>query len=194
MLKPIVGRRLLLAAACLVLVFATIGQAADRKDRLTDKEKRVIDHLVHDWDEDYSATSVDLAMDAVGVKQSDETRFHIGSYIKQHPELHEVIRRWSWVTFVLTADEKLIARALINAQRDGKPAPSVAEIAKAVSVNDDRVKRGLSMLARYEIIKADPSVGGVGFRVESRYLKWEPRLDFLFHTVTLASGRKFNTN
>jgi hypothetical protein len=66
---------------------------------------------VHDWNEDYSATSVDLAMDAVGVKQSDETRFHIGSYIKQHPELHEVIRRWSWVTFVLNAEEKLIARA-----------------------------------------------------------------------------------
>jgi hypothetical protein len=194
MLEPIVGRRLLLAAACLVLLLATIGQAADRKDRLTDKEKRVIDYLVHDWDEDYSATSVDLAMDAVGVKQSDETRFHIGSYIKQHPELHEVIRRWSWVTFVLTPDEKLIARALIDAQRDGKPAPSIADIAKAVSVNDDRVKRGLSMLAHYEIIKADPSVGGAGFRVESRYLKWEPRLDFLFHTVTLAGGRKFNTN
>jgi hypothetical protein len=50
------------------------------------------------------------------------------------------------------------------------------------------------MLGRYEIIKADPSVGGAGFRVESRYVKWEPRLDFLFHTVTLASGRKFNTN
>jgi hypothetical protein len=142
MLKPILGKRPLLAAACLVLLFATIGQAADRKDRLTEKEKRVIDYLVHDWDEDYSATSVDLAMDAVGVKQSDETRFHIGSYIKEHPELHEVIRRWSWVTFVLTADEKLIARALINAQRDGKPAPSIAEIAKAVSVNDDRVKHG----------------------------------------------------
>ena len=83
---------------------------------------------------------------------------------------------------------------LFRSQRDGKPAPSVAEIAKAVSVNEDRVKHGLSMLARYEIIKADPSVGGAGFRVESRYLKWEPRLDFLFHTVTLASGRKFNTN
>lgn len=39
--------------------------------------------------------------------------------------------------FVLIANEKLIARALINTQRDGKPAPSIAEIAKAVSVNDD---------------------------------------------------------
>ena len=149
---------------------------------------------MRDWGEDYSVTSVDLAMNAIKVEQSDETRFRIGSYLKAHPELHEVIRRWGWVTLVLTPDEKLMARALINAERDGKPAPSVSELAKAIGVKEPDVKRGLAMLERYEILKKDSRLGGAGFTVLPRYIKWEPRLDFVFHRVSLGSGRQFNTN
>jgi hypothetical protein len=133
-------------------------------------------------------------MRAVGLSPSDQTRYHVGSYIKEHPELHEVLRNWGWVTVVLTPDEKLIARALINAERDGKPAPSLHEIATAVALNEEQTKRGLAMLERYEIIGRDASHGGAGYAVLPHYLKWEPRLDFVFHQVTLASGRQFNTN
>src|SRR5207237_9751810 len=93
---------------------------------------KVIDYLVKDWGEDYSVTSVDIAMNALKVAPSDETRFRIGNYIKAHPELHEVIRRWGWVTLVLTPDEKLIARGLINAERESKPMPAGSEFEKAV--------------------------------------------------------------
>jgi len=179
----------------LILAVAIAGEAtAGAKDKLKAEDQRVLNYLLGDWGKDYSVTSVDIAMRAVKVKDTDETRFRIGSYIKAHPELHEVIRRWGWVTLVLTPDEKLIGRALVNAERDGKPAPSIGEIAKAVGVSEDQAKRSLSMLERYEIIRRDPSRDGAGFRVVPRYLKWEPRLDFLFHQVTLASGRQFNTN
>ena len=47
-------------------------------------------------------------------------------------ELHVIIRRWGWETLVLTPDEKLIARTIINAAREQKPAQALAEIAKAV--------------------------------------------------------------
>ena len=188
------GKHRWLLAQCLVFLLAGFGLAADRKGQLKPEEKKVIDYLVKDWDEEYSVTSVEIAMDALKVKQTDETRFRIGSYIKAHPELHEVIRRWGWVTLVLTPDEKLTARSLINAQRDGKPAPSVAEIAKAVGISEDQAKRSLAMLERYEIIKKDSSAASVGYTVLPRYIKWEPRLDFLFHKITFASGRQFNTN
>src|SRR5215471_1332137 len=104
-------------AACLTFLLAGLGLAADGKGQLKPEEKKVIDYLVSDWGEDYSVTSVDIAMEALKVKPSDETRFRIGSYIKAHPELHEVIRRWGWVTLALTPDEKLTARSLINAER-----------------------------------------------------------------------------
>lgn len=91
-------------------------------------------------------------------------------------------------------NEKLIARALINAQRDGKPAPSLAELAKAVAIKEPDVKRGLAMLTRYEILTKDSKIAGIGHTVTPRYLKWEPRLDFVFHKVTLDGRRQFSVN
>src|SRR6266404_5821064 len=184
----------LLLPVIALLLFVNGAGAANDQAQLTAQERRVIDYLVKDWSEDSSVTSVDIAMNAVKIAPSDETRFHIGSYIKAHPELHEVIRRWGWVTLVLTPDEKLIARTLINAERDSKPMPSVSELAKAVGIKEPDVKRGLAMLERYEILKRDSKAGGVGYVVIPRYIKWQPRLDFIFHTISLDSGRQFNVN
>lgn len=181
----------LLLLVCAVQVSAT--QSSKKQSRLSSEEQKVIKYLVADWGEDYSVTSVDIAMAALKMKPSDEKRFRIGSHIKEHPELHEIIRRWGWVTLVLTPDEKLIARSLINAERDGKPQPTIAEIAKAGGLTEAQVKRGLSMLERYEIVQRAASKGA-GYTVMPRYIKWEPRLDFIFHKVSLDSGRQFNTN
>src|SRR6266404_1412318 len=177
-----------------LLLFVNSASAANDQAQLNAQDQKVIDYLVKDWGEDYSVTSVDIAMNAVKVAPSDETRFRIGNYIKAHPELHEVIRRWGWVTLVLTPDEKLIARALINAERNGKPAPSVSELTIAVGVKEPDVKRGLAMLERYEILKKDSKAGGVGYALIPRYIKWQPRLDFIFHKISLDSGRQFNVN
>jgi len=176
-----------------LLLFVSAATAANYQG-LNPQEQKVIDYLMKDWGEDYSVTSLDIAMKAVKVAPSDETRFRIGNYIKAHPEMHEVIRRWGWVTLVLTPEEKLIARALINTQRDGRPAPSVSELVKAVGVKEPYVKRGLAMLERYEILKKDTKAGDLGYALIPRYIKWEPRLDFVFHKVSLDSGRQFNTN
>jgi flagellar biosynthesis/type III secretory pathway M-ring protein FliF/YscJ len=81
---------------------------------LSPQEKKVIEYLQSVWAKENSVMSVDQAMAAGGSRQSDETRFRIGQYIKQHPELHVTIRRWGWETLVLTPEEKLIARAIIN--------------------------------------------------------------------------------
>lgn len=111
MMKSVHKWRLLLAAAMLLLpVYAgqAVGkQTPNKQARLSSEEHKVIKYLLADWGEDYSVTSVDIAMAALKMKPSDEARFRIGSHIKAHPELHETIRRWGWVTLVLTPDEKL---------------------------------------------------------------------------------------
>ncbi len=191
-MRLLTGKRWLLLAAC-ALLFSSAPRADGNQGQLNPQEQKVIDYLVNDWGQDFSVTSVDIAMQALKLAPSDETRFRIGNYIKTHPELHEVIRRWGWVTLVLTPDEKLIARALINAERDAKPVPGASELAKAVGVSEAQVKRGLSMLERYEILKKDPSAS-TAYRVIPHYIKWEPRLDFVFHKVSLDNGRQFNTN
>ncbi len=196
-MKPVHNWRLLFAAGTVLLFVcaqqATARQASRKQQRLNSQEQKVINYLVADWGKDYSVTSVDIAMAALKMKQSDETRFRIGSHIKVHPELHEIIRRWGWVTLVLTPDEKLIARTLINAEREGKPHPSISGIATAVGITEAQADRGLSILERYEILQR-AATRGAGYKVVPRYIKWEPRLDFIFHKVSLDSGRQFNTN
>ena len=181
-------------ALSVAVAFSLDANGSEPKVKLTKDDKKVIDHLVKNWGEDYDVSSVDVAMESLKMKPSESTRLRIGTYIKQNPELHEAIRQWGWVTIVLNADEKLIARMLINAQRDTRPTPSVADIAKAVLVSEDQVKRGLAVLERYEILQRDKGAPSPGYRVAQRYIKWEPRLDFIFHTVTLADGRKFSVN
>jgi len=197
MMKPMHSWRLIFAATTLLLLVSA-GPAAGKQTpkkqaRLNSEEQKIIKYLVADWGEDYSVTSVDIAMAALKMKPSDESRFRIGSHIKAHPELHEIIRRWGWVTLVLTPDEKLIARTLVNAERDAKPQSTVSEIAKSVGITEAQTDQGLSMLERYEIIQRVASKGA-GYKVVTRYIKWEPRLDFIFHKVSLDGGRQFNTN
>jgi hypothetical protein len=170
-------------------------QGAAGGSELSPREKKVIEYLQGVWGKDHSVMSVDQAMDAVGLPPSGETRFRIGLYIKQHPELHVIVRQWGWETLVLTPDEKLIARAIINTAREQQPAPTLAEIARAVGVSQNDAKRGLAMLERYQILKRDEAVVGVGYAVAvPRYLNWNPRLDFVFHRLTVSSGRNTSVN
>ncbi len=196
---------LILISAAVLLQFGVgadaFGQAADTDQSfdgsdLRPEEQQVLHFLKEDWDLDLSSTSVDLAMDTMGLDSSDaDFRFRIGSYIKSHPELHLAVRTWGWETLVLRADEKLIGRAILMAMRDGKPSPSLADLAVQLGISQDKVRTGLEMMARFEILRREARSGGSGYVLANeRYQKWESRLDFQFHTVRLSSGRQFNTN
>jgi len=51
------------------------------------------------------------------------------------------------------------------------------------------------MLERYQILNRVESAGGVGYAVAARrYLNWHPRLDFVFHRMTVSSGRNTSVN
>jgi len=158
-------------------------------------EQKVVRYLLRDWGQDYTVTSVDIAIDALGMQQSDEMRFRIGNYIKHHPEIHSVIRQWGWQTVSLTPNEKLVGRTIVNATRDNQKIPAKKEVADAVGIPEKDTDRAIAMLARYGILKRNKSAGGVGYvAAESRYVNWQPWLDFQFHRVALSSGQIFNTN
>jgi hypothetical protein len=198
--------RWLLALCCAVLLTTSLPIVKAQTERqstnppasnvdLNPQERKVIEYLQGVWGKDHSVASVDQAMAIVGLRSSDETRFRIGQHIKQHPALHVIIRRWGWETLVLTPNEKLIARTIINAAREQKPAPTLAAIAKAVDISQNDVKRGLAMLEQFQILKRDDAAGGVGYAVAApRYLNWHPRLDFVFHRMTVSSGRNTSVN
>lgn len=181
-----------------VLAQGTVPSAAAENPGLAalrGNDRRVVVYLVDDWGKDFANTSVDIAMTALKLPPSDGTRFRIGNHIKNHPELHAVLRQWGWETIVLTPDEKLVARAIVNAERDKKAPPSRAEISQIVHISAKDADRAAAMLARYEILKVDRSVGGIGYvATKPRYVNWQQWLDFQFHRVSLASGRTFSVD
>lgn len=185
--------RFRMLAAGAMLLMATFQLTARTQER--SEEERILKYLLDDWGKDYNVTSVDLAMKTLGISSSDELRFRVGSHIKEHPELHEVIRQWGWQTLALTPDEKLVARSIVNRQRDKQRPPSLAETARLAGISEKQVQAALAMLARYGILKANKSSGGAGYvAADARYVNWTPWLDFQFHTVSLSDGRLFNTN
>jgi predicted DNA-binding transcriptional regulator len=161
-------------------------------------EKKVVEYLLkdwRDWEEDYSITTVDIAMDALRLRPSVEMRFRIGNYVKNHPELDEILRQWGWQTVVLTPSEKLVARAIVNAERDKQKAPARPELARMVGITEKEADDAVRILSRFGILKRDRSTGGVGYIASApRYLNWQPWLDFQFHRITLSSGRTFCVN
>ena len=162
---------------------------------LNANERKVVEFLLDDWRQEYSLTGVDIAMQALGLPRSDAMRFHIGSHLKKHPELHEVVRQWGWQTLTLTPDEKLTARAIVNAERDKQSPPSMEDLARSVGISEKEAIAAIKMLARLGIVKRDRTVGGVGYVAAApRYVDWAPWLDFQFHRLTLSSGRIFSTN
>jgi hypothetical protein len=54
-----------------VLFLCARSTPTEANQTLSAAEQKVIDYLVKDWGEDYSVTTVDIAMKAVNVDQSD---------------------------------------------------------------------------------------------------------------------------
>ena len=58
-------KHLLLFSASALVLSISFAQARGNQGQLTKQQQKVIDYLVKDWGEDYSVTTVDIAMKAV---------------------------------------------------------------------------------------------------------------------------------
>ncbi len=188
-------RRIHATLATLVLMLsATAGVAAAAS--LTPKRQKLLNYLLAVWGVDTSVTGIDLAMKILGGNYTSEDRYALAVYIREHPELHRVLRRFGWEAVALNPEEKLIARQLSRAQREKLPVPSLGELAHSVGVPSPKVKTGLQMLERLGIIRRDPAAGGVGYRMASgRYVQWEGlgRIDFMYHRVNVEGLKTLDT-
>ena len=188
-------RRIISRLAVVLLALFAVPSAA-RAAPLTPKQQKVLDFLLADWGADTSVTAIDLAMEVVGGNYTPDDRYALAVHIREHPELHRVLRRFGWEMVALNPAEKLIARQLSWAEREKRPAPFLAELARAAGVPTKAVGGGLQMLERFGIVRRDPAVGGVGYRMASeRYVNWEglSRIDFMYHRVQVAGLKRLDT-
>jgi len=97
-------------------------------------------------------------------------------------------RDWNPAVYILTEDEKLIARSILLAHKQARPMPSATAIGTALSLPGDAVARGLTMLARLGFLSRTNG----DFTLAPEHERFTRGLGFNFHTVTLSRGEVFN--
>ena len=161
---------------------------------LTEKQHRVLDYMLNDWNKQMRITGVDLAMQNVGGQYSLDDRYAIGIFLRNSPRLHRTLRTFGWETAALTPTEKLIARIVSRAEREHQPPPTREEFAPTLAVSPVAVTDALTMLERFGIIQSDSAVKGLGYRMaEDRYMDWEGamRITFMNHRVQVEGEKPY---
>ena len=161
---------------------------------LTDKQQKVLDYMLNDWNKQMRITGVELAMQNVGGPYSPDDRYAIGIFLRNNPRLHRTLRTFGWETATLTPTEKLIARIVSRAERENQPPPTREEFARILEVSPDAVSGALKMLERFGIMRPDAAVKGLGYRMaEDRYEDWEGamRITFMNHRVQVEGEKPF---
>jgi hypothetical protein len=161
---------------------------------LTDKQQKVLDYMLNDWNKQMRITGVELAMQNVGGQYSPDDRYAIGTFLRNNPRLHRTLRTFGWETATLTPTEKLIARIASRSEREHQPPPTQEQFAHDLQVSPVAVAEALKMLERFGIMRSDPSVKGLGYRMaEDRYEDWEGamRITFMNHRVQVEGEKPF---
>jgi hypothetical protein len=178
------------------MLLATIQIAAQAAPpiTLTDKQQKVLDYMLNDWNKQMHITGVGLAMQNVGGQYSPDDRYAIGVFLRNNPRLHRTLRTFGWETAALTPNEKLIARIVSRAERENQPVPTREEFARILEVPPAAVTDALKMLERFGIMRPDARVKSLGYRMaEDRYQDWEGamRITFMNHRVQVEGEKPF---
>lgn len=156
---------------------------------LSPKEQEAVHVLLQDWRDILRCTTIDQALERVGVPFSHERRLAISTLLLESTEIQEAMR-WHPATYILTNEEKLVARALLTHEQHSQPLPAAVDIAQALSLSEQRVQEGLAALAWVGFLhKAKEEV-----RLAPDYRRFLTGLGLYYHEVVLASGERFNTN
>ena len=186
--------------ATIMMIFTSAlvaGRLAAQKPptvRLTDKQQKVLDYMLNDWNKPSRITGVELAMQNVGGQYSPDDRYAIGIFLRDNPRLHRTLRTFGWETATLTPNEKLIARIVSRAERENQTPPAREEFARILEVSSAEVTDALKMLGRFGIMQSDPVVKGLWYRMsEDRYQDWEGamRITFMNHRVQVEGEKPF---
>ncbi len=154
------------------------------------KEQEAVHVLLQDWQDIFRCTTIEQALERVGVPFSHERRMAIAAFLLESVEIQEAMR-WHPATYILTNEEKLVARVLLRHEQHSQPLPAAADIAQAFSLAEGTVREGLAALARVGFLHQP---AGQALRLVPVYRQFLTGLGFYYHEVVLESGERFNTN
>lgn len=158
---------------------------------LTASDRRVLATLQEDWARPEHLSSVDLAMQNLGLAPTPEARVRLGRHILDAEEVSAAVSRYGPVSVVLSKQEKMILRALLDRERDGAPIPTVQELAALTGERTAAIQVSFDILEELGVVEPSPGGPGVGMRVVRSLAESADPVDLAATIVTEPSGKPF---
>ncbi|MEE9161406.1 MAG: hypothetical protein V3U35_00410 [Candidatus Neomarinimicrobiota bacterium] len=166
------------------------GSHVEAANKLSPDGKKVVDYLVKDWDKRFRSTSIPLAMSNLGIAPEDNLRLEIIGHFRDNPRIARNVRYWGANNYLLTPDERLIAKYLLNTRRDEDRQPGPAELGGQVGLDEAELQERLAFMARAGFLTpaADEELG---YALAEGAEMWGGPLRHNFHTVTVEGEEPF---
>ena len=158
---------------------------------LSPQARQVVDYLLEDWKKQFRSTSIPLAMSNVGLESNDSLRLEIGQYFRDHTDLANNLKWWGTNNYILSNEEKLIAKYVLNTHRDEERLPGVSEVAQALDLPADRLRQRLGFMAQAGLL-VESTEEALGYALADGYKGWGGPLRYNFHTVSIEGEETFD--
>ncbi len=160
---------------------------------LNEREIRVLNHMVADWREPHRVTNIQQAVAATGALHDVETRKRIGRYLVKYLSVLDTPgKQYPALRYVLTNDEALIARHLLQSGQSSRPVTDSAVVAKALSLNRRTVLDAYEVLNEFNLLDHDESARPAHFRLSPKARVVAPDMNFSFTQLIRGDGATFN--
>jgi len=158
---------------------------------LTGEETRIVELLCDDWRDVLRCTTIDQAMERPGTPFSHAQRLRIAEFLLRDPEA-DALMRWQPATYVLTNQEKLIARQILRLRREGAALPQPDDPEREIfGLDGDGALQAFETLTWLGFLQRTTN----GYQLAQDYARFLQGLGFYFHEVSLpARNERFNTN
>ena len=151
---------------------------------------RIVNELVDQWKTRFRSTDLALAMSNLGVPADDDLRLQGGAHLRANTSLARPLRTWGANNYILSNDEKVIAKYLISFFEDKKQMPTLGEAEEATGVPKEDLSARLEFMARAGFLKKTADTP-IGFSLGEDYETWGGPLRYNFHTVSVEGEKAF---
>lgn len=178
------------AIAVGLLVVGALTPPAMAAQELSADARRIVDEIVDQWAGKFRSTDISLAMSALGISANDDLRLEVGEHLRANTGLARPLRTWGANNYILSNDEKVIAKYLMSFFENEKQMPTLGEVAEASEVPQEDLSARLEFMARAGLLKKSDDTD-IGFSLGEDYEKWGGPLRYNFHTVSVEGEKAF---
>ena len=164
---------------------------ANSATELSTNAQKIVDYLLDDWQTQMHSTSIALAMKNLAMKPNDAVRLEVGKHFREKTDLANNLKWWGANNYILSNDEKLIAKYLINTYNDEKRIPDLQELSKAIGMSSSDLQGRLTFMAQVGLLQ-ESSEEKLAYALTEKYNRWGGPLRYNFHTVTQVGEKAFD--